>query len=638
MELTFPGKKEKIRFLKFCIVGGSGVIVNIGLLWLLVETTSLPFYLCSLLAIESAIILNFFLNDSWTWRDKRDDNLFGRLYRYNISAAFSSLFINVTVLLFLKEWVGIPYLIANLFGIGCGVIANFLVNSLWTYGDFRFKYSRTVWIIFFASLAFRLLLAAGLDAGFDEAYYYSYSLRPSLSYFDHPPLVGFLAGYFPYLTGIASALTIRLAVIFLYSFSSLLLYQLARQFVDERKATWAMLLFNITPMFFLLAGIFILPDAGLVFFWILTLLAFYQILFKRANLGDWLLAGITTGFAMLSKYHGALLGIFLLLYLLFFDRKKLQSIGLYLYGLVALAIFSPVLIWNTHHNWVSFAFHGSRALGTGINSISFMQALAGQLAYLTPMVFLPMVIVCYKVTKGAMQRGNYEEKFYLLFGVLPIAIFLAIALTQPILPHWTLVGYIILTIPLASLIEPAFQQKRWVRGGVYSSVCSLTILLLILFLHTRSGILPLSKLAEKGLITQSDVEMDATLDMHGWEEIDKYLAANNLSPQDVFLVTHKWMLSGQVELATRGKYKVMCFNEGDPRGYGIWDKDIDVNGKDAIWIYSNRYRINPQQMFSRYFKSFGRTDIALVSRGGLIVKTLYFTRCNTLIQKYSPPF
>jgi len=78
-----------------------------------------------------------------------------------------------------------------------------------------------------------------------------------LSYFDHPPVVGFLAGYFPYLTGVASALTIRLAAVLLYSITGLLLYQLARQFVDERKAVWAILLFNVTPIFFLLAGIFV---------------------------------------------------------------------------------------------------------------------------------------------------------------------------------------------------------------------------------------------------------------------------------------------------------------------------------------------------------------------------------------------
>ncbi|RQW06719.1 phospholipid carrier-dependent glycosyltransferase [candidate division KSB1 bacterium] len=629
---------EKNRFLKFALVGGTGVIVNNGVLWLLAEFTTLPFYLCSFIAIELSILTNFLLNDAWTWRDKREGHLLSRLYRYNASTAFSSLFINMTVLLFLKEWLGMPYLLANLIGIGCGVVFNFLANSVWTYGEFRFKYPKAVWIIFFCSLAFRLLLAAGLGPGFDEAYYYAYSLRPSLSYFDHPPVVGFLAGYFPSLTGLVSAFTIRLAGVLLYSITGLLLYQLARQFVDARKATWAVLLFNITPIFFLLAGIFILPDAGLVLFWILTLFAFYRILFKEARLADWLLAGLTTGGAMLAKYHGALLGFFLLLYVLLCDRKKLLSIGFYLYGLLAFAIFSPVLIWNARHDWISFTFQSARAVGSGINFTSFAQALGGQAGYLTPMIFFPMLIIFYRVIRGAVQKRGQTERFYLFFGVLPVLLFTLISLSRPILPHWTLVGYIVLTIPLAEMIEPAFRQRRWVRWLVYGSSLLLVALLTIAFLHTRFGILRLDKLAEKGRISARDVEMDATLDMVGWQEIDRYLTTNSLSPDSVFLFTHKWLLSGQVELATSGRYAVLCFDEGDPRGYGVWDKSVDVQGRDAICIYSNRYRVSPADAFAANFSSFGATDSLAVQRGGRHAKTFYFTRCHHLVQKYRAPF
>lgn len=127
-------------------------------------------------------------------------------------------------------------------------------------------------------------------------------------YFDHPPVVGFLAGFFPYLTGLVSAFTIRLGALLLYSVSSLMLYLLARRLTDVTTALWALFLFNITPVFFLLAGIFILPDAGLVMFWILTCLVFYRILFETPRMSDWILAGLTTGLAMLSKYHGVLLG------------------------------------------------------------------------------------------------------------------------------------------------------------------------------------------------------------------------------------------------------------------------------------------------------------------------------------------
>ncbi|MBN1559755.1 glycosyltransferase family 39 protein, partial [candidate division KSB1 bacterium] len=368
------------------------------------------------------------------------------------------------------------------------------------------------------------------------------------------------------------------------------------------------------------------------------LFAFYRILFKEARLADWLLAGLTTGCAMLSKYHGALLGFFLLLYVFFFDRKKLLSIGFYLYGLLAFAVFSPVLIWNARHDWISFTFQSARAVGSGINFNSFAQALGGQAGYLTPMIFFPMFIIFFRVIGRALKRGRQMEKFYLFFGILPVLLFLVISLSRPILPHWTLVGYIVLTIPLAEMIEPAFKRRRWVRWLVYGSVIFLVALLTTAFLHTRFGILRLDKLAAKGRISARDVEMDATLDMVGWEEIDRYLTTQGLSPDSLFLFTHKWLLSGQVELATRGRYRVLCFDEGDPRGYGVWDKSTEVQGLDGICIYSNRYRVAPADAFAANFRRIGVTDSVVVQRGGRYAKTFYFTRCHHLIKKYRTPF
>ena len=73
--------------------------------------------------------------------------------------------------------------------------------------------------ILMASFFFRVFLALFLGPGFDESYYFTYSLRPDLSYFDHPPMVGYLAGLFPRLLGRASPFLIRLPAIVLFTFS-----------------------------------------------------------------------------------------------------------------------------------------------------------------------------------------------------------------------------------------------------------------------------------------------------------------------------------------------------------------------------------------------------------------------------------
>ncbi len=125
------------RFIRFCVVGGSGVLVNNGVLWFLVDLVKVSkpyFYLCSFIAIEISIITNFLLNDYYTWFDRRSGSFFNRLLRYNLSSLVSSLAVNMTVLALCKEVFGLPYLFANLIGIGCGTVSNFTINSIWTYG------------------------------------------------------------------------------------------------------------------------------------------------------------------------------------------------------------------------------------------------------------------------------------------------------------------------------------------------------------------------------------------------------------------------------------------------------------------------------------------------------------------------
>jgi dolichol-phosphate mannosyltransferase len=124
------------RFLKFCLVGGGGVVVNMGLLYLLTDLVGLYYLLSSIIAIEIAIFNNFFWNDFWTWRDRRRKGslqFFKRLVKYNLSANFSSLVGNIATLWVLTSLLGWYYMYANVVGIAVGVILNFGLNDRWTY-------------------------------------------------------------------------------------------------------------------------------------------------------------------------------------------------------------------------------------------------------------------------------------------------------------------------------------------------------------------------------------------------------------------------------------------------------------------------------------------------------------------------
>lgn len=128
-------KGEMVRFLKFCLVGGSGVVVNMGLLYLLTEYGGLYYLVSSAISIETSIVTNFLLNDFFTFPDRRRRGLhqfLGRLLKFNL-VSLGALTINMTVLWLLTSVAGLYYLVSNLFGIAAAMMWNYLVNFWWTW-------------------------------------------------------------------------------------------------------------------------------------------------------------------------------------------------------------------------------------------------------------------------------------------------------------------------------------------------------------------------------------------------------------------------------------------------------------------------------------------------------------------------
>ena len=91
--LRFGVKTEKLEeFLKFAVVGGSGVIVNMGCFFLLTRYAGLKIEFASPIAIEVSILTNFFLNNTWTFRKRNTKvRLAGRILRYHLVTGLAGL-------------------------------------------------------------------------------------------------------------------------------------------------------------------------------------------------------------------------------------------------------------------------------------------------------------------------------------------------------------------------------------------------------------------------------------------------------------------------------------------------------------------------------------------------------------------
>jgi len=123
------------EFIRFAVVGGSGVAVNMGLLFLLTRYAGLRLEIASPIAIEVSILTNFTLNNLWTFRKRNAEiNVPRRLWRYHLVTGLAGV-VNYIILLLLVKVMGWNEFISNLIGIGVGMVINFTLNSLWTWRE-----------------------------------------------------------------------------------------------------------------------------------------------------------------------------------------------------------------------------------------------------------------------------------------------------------------------------------------------------------------------------------------------------------------------------------------------------------------------------------------------------------------------
>jgi len=125
------------RASRFGCVGLLGAGLNSGVLWLLTEKAGLYYLISSVVAIETAIVSNFLLNHYWTFaRARRSlaplNELLGRLARFNL-VSLGGMALTLSALFVLTQAGGLPYLIANVFAIGCGALWNFGFSRLWVW-------------------------------------------------------------------------------------------------------------------------------------------------------------------------------------------------------------------------------------------------------------------------------------------------------------------------------------------------------------------------------------------------------------------------------------------------------------------------------------------------------------------------
>lgn len=250
-----------------------------------------------------------------------------------------------------------------------------------------------------ALVALRLVAAAWTPLTFDEAYYWMWSKHLAGGYYDHPPMVALVIRLGTMLAG-DTEFGVRLVSILLALPMSWAEYRAAAiLFGSQRVAATATILLNITLMA-AVGTLVVTPDAPLLVASSFVLFFLAKVL-ETGRGGWWLAVGVAVGAALLSKYTALFFGLAILIWLAAVPKLRawLMSPWPYLGGLVSLLIFSPVIVWNAEHHWVSFIKQIGRARIEDFRPAFVGELIPTQIAFATPLVFILGAMGLYSLLK-----------------------------------------------------------------------------------------------------------------------------------------------------------------------------------------------------------------------------------------------
>lgn len=494
---------------------------------------------------------------------------------------------------------------------------------------------RAMNILVLLSLLIRAFLAAFLEFGNDEVYYWTYALYPDYSHFDHPPMVGYLIQYTSINLVLDEEIWIRWGSVLLGALNTYIVFWIGRSLRDEMTGLYAALLYTASIYAFIIAGTFILPDTPQLTFWLLTLYFLVHSVSGPINkkTKKYLLwAGLTTGLALLSKYTSVFLLSGVFFYLLIYNRKWFRTWQLYASFLLAILFFLPVFIWNLNNDFISFTFQSDRVgiFESGIRSDFFFTELLGQMLYNNPVNFVLGIIALIALFKGSELVGKENGMLLVLIALPLILLFLFFSLFRHTLPHWTGPAWTTIIILSAGYLRSV--SKKMFPKSVIVSLAILGLGITLGVMQVKGGLL----FYDQGDTPQNRGAKDVSLDMYGWRQLSTEFElileaekqAGNIDPESPF-ISSRWFPAANID------YYLAYPNGINVLGLGSLDalhKYVSITekrggfteGMDAWFLTVSRDFRDPVKMYGRYFEEIELAYTVPVHRNGKHVMNAFF--------------
>jgi hypothetical protein len=398
-----------------------------------------------------------------------------------------------------------------------------------------------------------------------------------------------------------------------------------------------------------------MPDTPQLFYWLISIYFILETFNNKNTLNlrklQLILAGVSIGLAMLSKYTSVFLWVGLLAYILIYDRYWLKSLYLYLAIVISFVFFLPVLWWNISNDFISFTYHSGRVgfFESGINFNTFTTELIGQIFYNNPVNFVLLVLALLSFSKWKNVLTPSVKRI-ILFSTLPlILLFLFFSLFRQTLPHWTGPAYttlILLTASWLSFQKSKTESKRILPISLVGAL-SLTALIVILgSIQIKGGWLLYDDSNDPRELGKNDV----TLDMYGWRQagvlFSNFMEHQTLSGtnnSDDLIISYRWFPAAHIDyyMAHPLGIKVLGMGSLERIHKYAWINDLRGGlqyGQDAWYITTSR---DYKDVFELYGESFLRivpADTLIITRNSRPVENIFIYRMYDLQKLPDPEF
>lgn len=267
------------------------------------------------------------------------------------------------------------------------------------------------------------------------------------------------------------------------------IWQIANKIFNPIHALCAVIILEALEWYAFSPGLFNV-NTPLLAFWPLMLLFFYESL-KKQDLKNWLLVGVFSALAMITKYQTAQLLLIMLIFLLITaeGRASFKQKNIYFAVIVFILICLPNFIWLKNHNFISINYFLGRK-NTAVFSLLNNFIEAGKFIYwqiircIVPAILFSLVFARKtnnrKIILAEPQPINFfDKKFILILGLgcLVFTIFGALFLSWKMYAEWAtpmmpFLGLIFLTIKEPFITQNSF--KRFISAIIITVIIMLT--------------------------------------------------------------------------------------------------------------------------------------------------------------------